>query len=114
MVAQSFTSEHTEQNARPHLRARQNPPSPKITAAPLRFDTTPPGQAGSAPLRKRQPSQHHQSGYAAWHKSPMPSVSRAPVGRYAMGVSPVKITIRFRCPSCIGNLPGATLSYNRQ
>jgi hypothetical protein len=64
MVAQSFTSERSEQNARQHRRARKFPSLAKIPSSPVTIDTTASRQAGSATLHKRQPSQQHQSGYA--------------------------------------------------
>ena len=48
MVAQSFTPEHIEQNARQHHRASKFPPLVKIPSSSVRFDTTPPRPSCSA------------------------------------------------------------------
>ena len=65
----------------------------------MRCEAAPSGQAGSAPLHKRQPSPHHPSGFAAMSRSPMPSISPAPVGRSAMTPNP------WRTPSAFDDLP---------
>jgi hypothetical protein len=74
------------------------PPRKKIPASRQNYcraseqHSTAPRPSGFAGDRLRR---SHRPATPPISRSPMPSVSPAPVGRYAMGVSPVKITISF-------------------
>ena len=61
---------------------------------------------------QRPPPPNYPSGFAAMSRSPMPSVSPAPVGRSAMDSEPVANTIRSPLSFDLVKPSGAPLSDN--